>query len=89
MMDKYKKIGISGRANGEPLPTVEYVNAGDQLYVCRLQNRLRTEETILLEFELDKALEPSPSDWRELGVMVAFREFYGPVKRGLEPFLLI
>jgi SAM-dependent methyltransferase len=88
IMSKHKRLHLRVNVNGEPLPSLECVAAGDQLYVCQIPKRMWVDGSVFLEFELDKALQPSPSDWRELGLLVGFRDCTGPLQRALDPFLL-
>ncbi|MGP0074748.1 MAG: class I SAM-dependent methyltransferase [Bryobacteraceae bacterium] len=88
IMDEHQSIRLSARAGGVVLPPRDYAAPGDQLYVCEIPDCAWVDGAVLMEFELDKAREPSDADRRELGMVVKFMECSGPLKRRLEPFVL-
>jgi len=88
IVSELKEVRLSAHIDGVPLGSTEYRAAGDQLYCCEIPASRWVDETVLVQFELDKALEPSPVDLRQLGVIVVFQECAGPLKRRLEPFVL-
>jgi SAM-dependent methyltransferase len=88
IMDEHKRVLLTAHVEGVTLPSHEYLAPGEQIYICEMPERLWVDERMLIRFELDKARAPSPADWRELGLQVAFGECSGPLKRSLEPFVL-
>ncbi|MCC6369141.1 MAG: class I SAM-dependent methyltransferase [Bryobacterales bacterium] len=88
LIEDHGPLRLSAAVKGLPLRSVVYDTPGEQLYVTEIPEEARTEETIVIDFELDKARPPSPSDWRELGLVVSFHESSGRLRRPLEPFLL-
>ncbi len=88
VMHEHKTVRLSAHVDGVPLPSSEYSAAGDHNYICEITDRLWVDGSALIQFELDKALAPSPADWRELGMVVAFEDRSGPLRRRLEPFAL-
>jgi len=87
IMDEYKRVRLSAHVEGVPLVSTEYAAPGEQLYICQIPDRVWVDGSALIQFELDKSIRPSPKDWRELGLVVAFGVCSGPLIRRLEPFV--
>jgi hypothetical protein len=87
-MHEHKTVRLSAHVDGVPLSSSEYGVPGEHNYICEITDRLWVDGSVLIQFELDKALAPSPADGRELGLVVAFEDRSGPLRRRLEPFAL-
>jgi tRNA (mo5U34)-methyltransferase len=81
--DEFGPIRIRATLNGICLPECEYVSSGEHTYTQTIPPL--TGDPISIRFELDKALEPSPADRRELGVQVKFWSYEDPLPRALTP----
>ena len=57
-------------AGGSALPPETYTTAGDYFYVREIPASLLTGDSLRVDFQLDKAIPPSSSDIRELGIIV-------------------
>ncbi len=68
---QHSSVTLTARIAGEPLPPITYTSAGEQSYSARVS----TSGPTRVDFELDRALNPSASDPRELGLQV---DFSGP-----------
>ena len=69
-----KRLGLltlSASVNGAGLPASSYDSPGDQVYSAPVPASALQGTTAQIEFELDKAVPPTPSDARELGVIVS------------------
>jgi SAM-dependent methyltransferase len=88
IMEQHKTVLLQAKVDGMPLLSREYHSCGEQLFVCEIPAHLWTDGSALMEFELDKALAPSPADGRELGLQVMFRDSSGSLNRRLEPLVL-
>ncbi len=62
-------ITLNARVAGDSLPPISYTSSGDHSYSARLN---RVSGPVRVDFELDRALGPAPSDPRELGLQVDF-----------------
>jgi hypothetical protein len=70
IIQRLKSITLSASITGLKLAPQTYTTAGQFTYIRDVPaDRLRTD-TVPVEFTLDKALPPSPSDSRELGLIV-------------------
>jgi hypothetical protein len=76
---------IQATVNGSCLPECEYLSSGEHTYTQPIPPTALTSDHFLIRFELDKALRPSESDARELGVQVKFWSYEDPVPRALSP----
>jgi hypothetical protein len=76
-------VRIQAAVNGTCLPGCEYSSSGEHTYIQPIPRF--TSDHVSIRFELDKALEPSPADRRELGVQVKFWSYDTPVPRALSP----
>jgi hypothetical protein len=66
-----KTISLSAAVNDTKLITETWSKPGNYLYRCDVPAALLTGEAVRVDFELDRALPPSPKDARELGVVVS------------------
>ncbi len=87
IMDGQRGVQLSAHIDGVPLPSAAFSAAGDHLYICPIPDSLWVDDSVVIQFELDKACA-SAADLRELGIHVAFAEGAGPLQRRLEPFAL-
>jgi hypothetical protein len=69
-ISKLKTISLSAAVAGKPLSPETYTLAGDYTYSRDVPPDLLTGDAVTVEFTLDKALPPNPSDQRELGLIV-------------------
>ncbi len=71
VLQKLHSLKLSARVNGIDLPPEEYTRAGDQTYSRDVPPIALPATAVSVDFTLDKSLPPSPSDNRELGVIVS------------------
>jgi tRNA (mo5U34)-methyltransferase len=65
-------VTLNARVAGQALPPITYTSSGEHSYSARLNDLIGP---IRVEFELDRAIGPTPTDPRELGLQV---DFSGP-----------
>ena len=70
IISKLQSITLSATVNGSALAPETYTKAGDYTYSREVASNLLTGDAARVEFSLDKALAPSESDQRELGIVV-------------------
>jgi hypothetical protein len=70
VIEKLKIISLSAAANGSPLPPETYTQAGDYTYTRDVPASALTADSVRIDFQLDKAIPPTASDLRELGIIV-------------------
>jgi len=70
VISKLQSETVSASVNGSPLPPETYSKAGEFTYGKDVPSNLLTGESVRVDFTLDKAIAPSASDQRELGVVV-------------------
>jgi hypothetical protein len=70
VIEKLKAISLSAKANGSALTPETYTQTGDYVYTRDVPASALTGESVHIEFQLDKAMPPSGSDMRELGIIV-------------------
>ena len=70
VISKLKTIALSATINGVMLPPESYTQSGQFTYTRDVEPNLLTGEAVKIDFALDKALPPSGTDSRELGVIV-------------------
>lgn len=70
LLERWTRITLSAAANGVALPPEVYSTPGDALYERRLPTPAALRDPLRLEFWVDSALPPEPSDQRERGVIV-------------------
>jgi hypothetical protein len=85
LRDELVPLRIRATVNGACLPECEYVSSGEHTYTQPIPPNALTGDSVSIRFELDKALEPSTADGRELGVQVKFWSYEDPVPRALTP----
>jgi hypothetical protein len=68
---RMKGVSLSAYVNGTALPPETYTQAGQFEYVRDVPANLLTGETTRVDFSVDKTMPPTPSDKRELGVVVS------------------
>jgi hypothetical protein len=66
-----KQLTVTASVQGALLPPETYSKPGDAIYTRDLPASLLSGSSMRVDFILDKALPPSPSDRRELGVVVS------------------
>jgi hypothetical protein len=71
VLQKLKSMRLSASVNGLELPPEEYTKAGEFTYSREVPPTALKSDAVMAEFTLDKALPPSASDQRELGVIVS------------------
>lgn len=70
VIEKLKTVSLSATANGSALPPETYTQAGDYVYTRDVPASALTGDSVRIDFQLDKAVPPSGSDIRELGIIV-------------------
>jgi hypothetical protein len=70
VIEQLKAISLSATANGSALPPETYTQTGDYVYTRDVPAGALTGDSVLIAFRLDKAMPPSGSDMRELGIIV-------------------
>ncbi len=68
---KLKALSLSAYVNGTPLAPESYTQAGQFTYTRDVPANLLSGDVARVDFSVDKTLPPSPSDQRELGVIVS------------------
>ncbi len=71
VIQKLKSITLYAAVNGVNLQSQTYTKPGDYTYSRDLPPTGFTTEKVKVDFHLDKALPPSASDGRELGIIVS------------------
>jgi hypothetical protein len=66
---KLKDVTVNASLNGNALPPETCKTAGEYTYSRDVAPALLTGESVRIDFKLDKAIAPSESDLRELGVV--------------------
>ena len=74
LIERYGSVTIGASADGTPLPSQTYQQSGRFTYRAMIGNAPSADSLVQLDFTLDHALPPSPSDERELGIVVAALE---------------
>jgi hypothetical protein len=74
---KLKTISLSPSVNGHALPPETFTQAGEVTLKRDVPANFLTGDSAKLDFQLDKALPPTASDLRELGIVA--------LSIGLEP----
>ncbi len=68
LIDQFGSVTLSADANGAPLAPETFDQPGKARYCRRLP---RGPDPVDVVFTLDQSIQPSPTDWRELGIIVA------------------
>lgn len=71
LIQKLNSIQLSANVNGVALPPQEYSRPGDYTYSRDVPAAAFPADAVRVDFSLDKTLPPTPSDKRELGVIVS------------------
>jgi hypothetical protein len=71
VIQKLTSVTLKASIGGTALPPETYSAAGDYDYKRDVAPSLLAGDAALIEFQLDKALAPSPADERELGIVVS------------------
>jgi hypothetical protein len=71
VIQKLRSITLSAAVNGVKLSPETYTKSGDYTYSRDLPPASFTADKVNIDFHLDKALPPSSTDSRELGVIVS------------------
>jgi hypothetical protein len=66
-----KRLRLAAAANGTSLPPMDYIESGSHVYAAEIPSEVCASGKVQIDFELDKALAPTPADDRELGVVVS------------------
>jgi hypothetical protein len=70
-MSKMKGVTLSASVNGTALPPETYAHAGQYTYAREVPATMLGGEIARFDFSLDKTMPPTPSDQRELGLVVS------------------
>jgi hypothetical protein len=71
VLQKLHSLTLSAKVNGIDLAPEQYSRSGDQTYSRDVPAVALPAAAVSVDFALDKSLPPSPSDNRELGVIVS------------------
>jgi hypothetical protein len=71
VIGKLKTVSLSATINGTTFPPQAYTQSGEFTYARDVPPNLLGGEAVKVDFALDKALPPSGSDQRELGLVVS------------------
>jgi len=66
-----KSVSLSAKVNNTTLPAETYTKSGEYTYSREVPPNLMAGEAVKVEFAMDKALPPTGSDQRELGLVVS------------------
>jgi hypothetical protein len=69
LLERLGPVTVSARLAGAPLSPQTYDRPGEHVYRRQVPAAVLTEDEVVVEFELDKALPPDASDHRELGLI--------------------
>ena len=75
IIQKLTSIALYASVNGVMLPSETYDKSGDYTYVHDLPPASFTGEKVTIDFHLNKALAPTPSVPRELGIVATAVRF--------------
>jgi hypothetical protein len=67
--ERLKSVTLTARVNGADIGSETYEQAGDQVFSKPVPAGALQGGALNVEFELDKALQPTEADQRELGVV--------------------
>lgn len=71
IIEKLKTISLSAKVNGFATPVESYSKAGAQVYFEDVPARVFSDDTMTVDFALDKSFPGNGADRRELGVVVS------------------
>jgi hypothetical protein len=66
-----KAVSLTAAINGTPLPPESYTQAGEYTFSRDIPANMLGSDTVKVDFTLDKTMQPSEADKRELGVVVS------------------
>ena len=66
---KLGQITLTGSVGGKTLHTETYSSPGDQAFVFDVPPAMLGNESVEIDFELDRVMPPNPPEMRELGVV--------------------
>ena len=69
LLERLGPVTVSARLAGALLSPQTYDRPGEHVYRRQVPTAVLTEDEVVVEFELDKALPPDASDHRELGLI--------------------
>jgi len=69
-IEKLRNVSLSATAAGSALPPETYTATGEYMYIRDIPASLLAGDSLRLDFQLDKAIEPSGADARQLGIIV-------------------
>jgi hypothetical protein len=75
VVQKLKSFSLSASVNGVPLAPAKFDSAGEKTYSQDVPSKALKGDAVIVEFELDKAVEAGVLDQRELGVVVSYIGF--------------
>ena len=71
VIQRLKTMSLSASIAGTTLPAESYTHAGEYTYTRDVPPALLAADAVHVDFALDKAIPPSDSDRRELGLVVS------------------
>jgi hypothetical protein len=74
-ISKMKAVSLSAYVNGTALPPETYTHAGQFIYSRDVPANLLAGDATRVDFSLDKTIQGTPADHRELGVVVSLIGF--------------
>lgn len=70
VIDKLKNVSLTASIDGSPLSPESYTQSGPFTYKRDVPANLLGADSVKVDFQLDKAIPPTGSDLRELGLVV-------------------
>ncbi len=70
LLAKLGSVTVTARVNGAALPAQSYDKPGEQFYRRSVSGATLSGDVARVDFELDRALPPTETDRRELGLVV-------------------
>jgi hypothetical protein len=70
VIEKNKTVSLSATVGNAVLAPETYTTPGDYVYVRDVPASALTGDSVRVDFQLDKAMPPTPLDIRELGIIV-------------------
>lgn len=71
IVERLKSMSLAASVGGVSLPPEKYSKSGEHVYVREVPGASLTGKLVTVDFVLDKALPPTSSEARELGVVVS------------------
>ncbi len=75
VLDKLKSMTLSASVGGQKLPPETYTKGGEYTYTRDVPSSALQQDTVSVDFALDKFLPASPQDARDLGVIMTMVGF--------------